>query len=422
MGDLRIYLSVFLLVFAWVSWRNLRVGIYLILIGLPLYLIKFKFGPIPTTLLELMIYISTLVWLAKVGLKRERINWLALRAYGGPLLLILIGLVVGTYVSTNRLISLGIIKGWFIDPILLFALMISVLDRPVHIKKAIVALMLSAGVLSAVALYQAITNQFITIDGRASAVFSSANYLSLFVVPVVILGLGLLSSIARRWRWWVVVALLLMLGAVYFTRSYAGWLGLMAGLIVLMLCRTRVWVVAVSGAGVALIAILSQWQHPKFQQMLDLIGRSSSHVRLQVWQTAWLMIKEHPLTGIGLGLFEKRYLEFAEQLFSPPIELNMLHSHNIVLQFLVNTGVSGAAGFVWIIVNFVRRIWSSAVNGRDVLSAASLAALVALLTHGMLDMAYWKNDLSALFWVIVAFGIILSSNLTYARKDIHHRN
>jgi O-antigen ligase len=189
-----------------------------------------------------------------------------------------------------------------------------------------------------------------------------------------------------------------------------------------MLCLTRFWVGALSGAGVILVAVLSQWQHPKFQQMLDLVGRSSSHVRLQVWQTALLMIKEDPFTGIGLGLFERRYLEFASRLFNPPIELRMLHSHNIVLQFLVNTGLGGMVGFIWIVVNFVGRIWQSAVKNKGVLAVAVLAAMAALLTHGMLDLAYWKNDLSALFWVIVAFGIILSPKLTYARDNLHHRN
>ncbi|MFA5270024.1 MAG: O-antigen ligase family protein [Patescibacteria group bacterium] len=417
MGDLTIYLGIFLLVFAAVSWRNLRVGVYLILIALPLYLIKFKFGPIPTTLLELMIYVTTLMWLIKVWLKRSFINWSAVRAYGYPLLLILIGLILGTYVSADRMVSLGIIKGWFIDPILLFVLITSVLDRQLHIKKATVALMLPATILSGLAIYQAITGEFITVDNRASAVFSSANYLSLFIVPVMVLGCGLLGSIARRWRWWVVVCLLIMAGGLYLTFSYAGWLGLIVGIAVLVFCRIRFWLATISSAGVVLVAVLSQWQHPKFQQMLDLVGRSSSHVRLQVWQTALLMIKENPFTGIGLGLFEQRYLEFAQRLFSPPIELRMLHSHNILLQFLVNTGLSGGIGFIWLVVNFVRRIWRSAVGAGDVLATATLAAMAALLAHGMLDLAYWKNDLSALFWVVMAFGIILCSQHSHAGNN-----
>ena len=422
MGNLIIYLLAFLLVFAAVSWRNLRVGIYLILIALPLYLIKFKFGPIPTTLLELMIYTVTLVWVIQVVLNKARVNWQAIRAYGYPLLLIAVGLILGTYVSTDRSVSLGIIKGWFIDPVLLFAIMVSVLSRQLHFKKAIMALMLSGTVLSVLAINQVVTHQFITVDNRASSVFTSANYLALFIVPVMILGVGLFNSIAHKWRWLVIIMLLIMGGALYFTFSYAGWLGLIVGLAVLMFCRMRFWVATITGVGVVLVAVLSQWQHPKFQQMLDLVGRSSSHVRLQVWQTALLMIKENPLAGIGLGLFERRYLEFANRLFSLPIELRMLHSHNIVLQFLINTGVSGAIGFVWLVVNFIRGIWRLAVGDKDILAATTLAAMVGLLTHGMLDLAYWKNDLSVLFWVLLSFGIILSHKITHARDSSYHRN
>lgn len=422
MGSIVIYLFIFLLVFAAVSWRNLRVAVYLILASLPLYLVRFKFGPIPTTLLELMIYTAAIIWLVQIVLKQARINWRAIRYYLVPLIFLAIGLVLGTYISTDRSISLGIVKGWFVDPLLLFALMVSTLERHFHIKKALVALILPATVLSVIAIYQVLTGHFVTVDSRASAIFSSANYLSLFLVPIMVLSLGLFWSVARQFRWWVAVTWFLMAISLYFTFSYASWLGLLVGIGVLVLCLTRFWIALLSGAGLLIIAVLSQWQHPKFQQMLDLIGRSSSHVRLQVWQTALLMIKENSLTGIGLGLFEQRYLDFAKRLFNPPLELRMLHSHNIILQFLVNTGVVGTAGWLWLVVNFIRGIWGAAVRERDILAASVLAAMAALLTHGMLDLAYWKNDLSALFWAILAFGIILGPKLTNAGNDLHHRN
>lgn len=416
MGSVILSLTIFLLVFAAVGWRNLRAATYIILVCLPLYLVKFKFGPIPTTLLELMIYITVLVWLLRWLLKKAEINWLALRYYASPLLFIGMGLLLGLVVSTDKSLSLGIIKGWFFDPILLFALMTSTLSLRLHVKKAIVALMLPSVVLAAWAIYQVVTHRFITVDDRASAVFASANYLALFVVPIMVLALGLLHSAGRRLRWWVVAAWLVVAVGLYFTRSYAGWLGLLVGTAMFVLLTTRWWLAATGIVGAFAITVLSQWQHPKFQQMLDLVGRSSSHVRLQVWQTALLMIKENYLTGIGLGLFEQRYLEFAKRLFNPPIELRMLHSHNIILQFLVNTGLFGVLGFAWILLNFTYQGLRGLAAKRDPLRIAVISAMVALLTHGMLDLAYWKNDLSALFWVVVAFGIILSPPITHARN------
>jgi len=159
------------------------------------------------------------------------------------------------------------------------------------------------------------------------------------------------------------------------------------------------------GLGVGLV-VVSQWQHPKFQQMLDLIGHSSSHVRLQVWQTALLMIQQHWLTGIGLGLFEQRYLEFASQIFHPPIELIMLHSHNIFLQFWVNLGIIGLVGFVWLLAVWFKLIWPL-VRERNMIAITVVVAMITLLAHGMLDVAYWKNDLSALFWIIFALGVMV---------------
>ena len=212
-----------------------------------------------------------------------------------------------------------------------------------------------------------------------------------------------------------------MAGALYFTFSYAGWLALLVGLAVwgwLSLPKIKwglVWL------GIFAIVVISQWQLPKFQQMLDLAGRSSSHVRLQVWQTALLMIKENWLTGIGLGLFEKRYLEFASRLFHPPIELLMLHAHNIFLQFFINTGLVGLVGFVWLLGKWGKGLWA-AVAVKTPLAAATWSAMIALIVHGLFDVAYWKNDLAALFWMILALGVLLIDEQQYGRSDLSHRH
>lgn len=417
-----LYLLIFLGVFAGIAWRNFPVALYLVLIFLPTYWLRLQIFWIPTTVLELTIYVAFLVWLVRVFSRRATVNWPAIRSYLGPAILIFLGLAIGTWASSDKLISLGIIKGWFIDPWLLFVMLTSALSTKLHVKKSIAALMISGILLSGLAIYQVIFNDFVTIDNRASAIFSSANYLSLYLVPVIILGTGLLFSMIRSRRIWALGGLGIMLVALYFTFSYAGWLGLITGLVTLMLMFLPVWPTLLGTAAMLGVGIISQWSHPKFQQMLDLVGRSSSHVRLEVWQTTWLMIKENYLFGIGLGLFEKRYPEFVNRLFSPPLEPIMLHAHNVFLHFWVNAGIVGLIGFVAVIVNFFRHIIRALVTHKHILIGAVLAAMVALLVHGLADTAYWKNDLSALFWTIIALGIILSRNLDNGRTGLSHRH
>lgn len=402
-----VYVLVFLAVFAYVSWRNLRVGLYLILMFVPTYLLRLNVLGVPTTVLELMIYVAALIWLWRWWRRHIRLELGGLRAYIWPLAALGAGLAIGVWVAPDWMSALGIIKGWFFDPLLLAWLMVTTLSQVLHIKKSIAALCLSGLFLSAVAIWRVVSSHTLTIDGRASAFLDSANYLALYLVPIIVLGVVLLILVPARWRWWVGGSLVVMLGALYLTLSYAGWLALALGLVVLGLVVLRsAWPII---AGVAVLGLvgLSQWQHPKFQQMLDLVGRSSSHVRIQTWQTSWLMIREHALTGIGLGAFESRYSEFATRLFSPPLESSVLHPHNVLLHFLTNTGVVGLLGWVGVVGIFARDAWA-ALHHHRLLAAGLLAAMSALLAHGLLDGAYFKNDLAVVFWVLVAFAIILS--------------
>lgn len=425
------WLVLWLLVISWIAWRYEYLATGLLAAILPTYLLKFNILGIPTTWLELTIYVMFLVWLGKAS--RQKLDWWwSIRNYLAPVGLLSIGLIIGALVSSDPRISLGIIKGWFVDPLLIYILITNIYrinSLQVGFNYLRFGLWISGTILAVVALWQVISGQFITIDQRASAWFSSANYLSLYLVPIMVLVVGwwrnieatYLKNIKPPWfRWIIWGGWLLMAGALYFTFSYAGWLALLVGLAVwgrLKSPKVKWWLIWL---GILAIVVVSQWQLPKFQQMGDLIGRSSSHVRLQVWQTALLMIKENWLTGIGLGLFEKRYLEFASRLFHPPLELLMLHPHNIFFQFWINTGVIGLGGFLWLVGKWLADLWR-AVRSRSELAITIFSAMVALLAQGLLDGAYWKNDLSALFWIIMALGMLLGKEAN-GRQNLPDRH
>lgn len=410
-----------LLFLAVTAWFKLPWAIYLVIAGLPSYAWRFNINGIPTTALELMIYVTFIVWVIKVIIQQVKINQLAIRTYLWPTILVLLGVILGTIVSSDMRISLGILKGWFIDPILLFLVVTSVLTTKNSLRGAIVALISSGILLSIWAIYQVVAGQFITIDQRASAFFSSANYLALYLTPIIILSIGLLDIQSKIKKYLILISMALMSVALYFTFSYGGWLGLIVALATIAFIKLPKWPTIIGAIILFGAAILSQLNHPKFQQMLDLFGRSSSHSRLQIWQTSWLMIKTHSLFGIGLGLFEKRYADFVYQLFNSPLETKVLHAHNIFLIFWINSGLLGLLGFLGLIITFFKKMFKLLRQSDQLLVVAVMSAMIALITHGLVDTAYWKNDLSALFWLILAFGIILSQIIS-KENNVSHRN
>lgn len=390
------------IVFAFLSWRNQRTGLWLIFLMLPAYLLQFELLSIPTTVLEISIYILMIVFIARNFSRLWHSIGYALRPIWIPLVLLLVGLMVGTLVAPDIRLALGILKGWFVDPILLYILAVNLIDWE-KIQHYIFALVLSILPMSVIAMWQVISDTFITVDGRASAWFVSPNYLSMYLVPIMLLGLMLIFGKNQIYKWVVIPTLLISLVALYFSYSYGGWLALAGGLVILgIIYLVKNWKIWIGGIVILAVAVLSQLGNEKFIKMFDFNEKSSLSVRFQVWETGIVMIKENWLTGIGLGQFRDQYLDFASRIFAPPMELAILHAHNLYFQFWINLGIIGLIGIIWLIVKFYLLI----KNNLNFDAILIVAAFSSIIIHGFIDTTYWKNDLSALFWILMACAII----------------
>ena len=103
-----------------------------------------------------------------------------------------------------------------------------------------------------------------------------------------------------------------------------------------------------------------------------------------------------------------------------PVEV-YLYPHNIFLNFWSELGLLGALLFIWIIIKHsYSSLKLTIAYGREkkpekYLALGLLAAMVAIIIHGLVDVPYFKNDLSVLFWLIVASTTAL--NLSYKREQ-----
>jgi membrane-bound ClpP family serine protease len=87
--------------------------IYLSIIASPLYLLRFEFFGIPTNLLEIIILITFLVWLLEKNC--FKFNYTKILFL---IILLFLGLISSAILKENHTTSFGIIKGWFVFPIL----------------------------------------------------------------------------------------------------------------------------------------------------------------------------------------------------------------------------------------------------------------------------------------------------------------
>ena len=91
---------------------------------------------------------------------------------------------------------------------------------------------------------------------------------------------------------------------------------------------------------------------------------------------------------------------------------DLAHPHNLILDLWLSAGLLGLIGYALVVVALARRGWrlwrrASGAAGataawRRIAVVGVLGALLATLTHGMVDSAYFQPDLALAFWWGVA--------------------
>ena len=136
----------------------------------------------------------------------------------------------------------------------------------------------------------------------------------------------------------------------------------------------------------------------------------SGNVRLIQWREAWDFINDHPLRGAGLAGYQEAIAPYHKAGY---IEI-FPYPHNIFLNVWIELGIVGLILFVALLVMVAQFL----VRGRYHPAALPLAAAwIALVVHGMVDIPYFKNDLSVLFWLLFLLSLPIGDEEKPAREE-----
>ncbi len=387
-------------------WR-LKYSVAAIILVLPSYLLRTTIAGIPTTALELSIYAVALAAMIDFFRRRPDFSWLRLpKTWWIFFGLWTVAWVMATLFATDRQAALGAFKAWWFDVHLFVALTFYTV-RTAQSRLLILKAAIISGVIVAVGGFvQLIAFRSTLQDGRLSSFFHPvANYASMYLGPIFVLGLGVvLWKVFRGWLWWAAV-LVIAVGLVL-TVSFAAYLAVAAGAIMIWLWspsgpwkRRLGWAtVALAIVGAAIIP-----STPYFREHFNSTNRSSALVRSQIWVTSWALIKQHPIVGIGPNTFEANYRAEIPKHYFPPLEWLVAQPHNLYLALWLETGLLGLVTLIGFLIWWMRATWQriKLASAEDrAIGLACLAAVIAILVHGIFDTPYFKNDL-AIEWALL---------------------
>lgn len=242
----------------------------------------------------------------------------------------------------------------------------------------------------------------VTTEGQSRAlwpaVLQNANHMAALLSLTAILALGMLLQTDRQARPQRFGALCAVLGlvnlALLFSLSRAGILcGLFGQLLTLLSAdspvpktkRQRLWWVVLPSLGL-LLAMLFGPAAPLVGRWRELShGLSPAGSKVWLWQTAWPLLKAHPLTGIGRGALETA-LQAPTAIATTT---RFTHLENEWLQALLDHGLP--LGFVlWGLLfcataQAARQLFRSSGESPTPVRRAALWALLCLGLHNLFD-------------------------------------
>lgn len=380
--------------------------ISLILLLLPAYLIRFSIAGVPTTTLEILIYVIFIFGLYRAqqnGFRRIPLKICL------PIGLLIIALIISTYISGDRRAALGEFKGFFVDPLLVFWLVyqfIKAKDWP----KIFIGLMASGIFVAIFTIGQKILHHT-TADGRVIGIFGySPNYVALYLAPITVLLIAYgLSLMAKKQYLFATICYLLSaisLLAIYFSGSRGGMLAVGTGLGVFLMVNFWRWIrqrfsSQIIVAILILMALYTAWSlfRPDFSASAGRVT-TSNNLRWQIWQASMELGAKHPILGVGLGNFQNAFAKLTAERGNFPeyITPMALTSHNIFLMFWLSTGVLGLAAFIWILILFYIEAFKKLSSNA---TAVVLAVVTTIVAYGLVESSIWKNDLGVLFWTFL---------------------
>ncbi len=146
---------------------------------------------------------------------------------------------------------------------------------------------------------------------------------------------------------------------------------------------------------------------------LLVIARDSG-IRLYLWREAWLMFLKAPVLGVGFGQFAWHHFGYGPLFRNPAITGLYSNSHDIVLNFLAETGLMGSLLVFGGLFFWARRIGISS----DIHAWWLIACLSILFLHSLDEYPLWYAHFLGLFMLFLGMGESRALRLPFARGAV----
>jgi putative inorganic carbon (HCO3(-)) transporter len=199
--------------------------------------------------------------------------------------------------------------------------------------------------------------------------------------------------------------------ALLYTYSRSGWAGILTGIGMLGLRAPKTLVRAVVFlvifavvAQILTVTLMGMGVVEIVRMRFEQLERSNLSSRPEIFGAAWDLIRQHPLTGVGIGTFAWHVIGVRMAWIA--------HGHNVFLTYAAEMGIPCMILFA-IIVGMVlamgaRNVRAGDIPGYSFLAQGTYVGLFAILTLAMFEYIFFDRNVGHAFYALLA--IVVSYN------------
>ena len=418
---MNLFFAILLIGFIFLGYRKLLWGVGAVIVLLPAYLWRFDILGLPTTFLELLIVSLFIIWLIKEK-KYTKINFSLQKNSNNQvpkILRYLLGLwslaAILALLTNFSYSSLGLWRAYFLEPLMFFLVFIYTVKDKKDWKVIINSLGLLLAWLFTVAMYQNFTNwnyinayNFPNVK-RLTGPFAYPNALSLITAPLTALFAGLwIYTKDKLLNWHYLILFIFGVSLAIMTVSQGAISAIGFALFLALILAKKIRKIGISIIVLGLISILLVLPSIDINPELNLQS-SSLDIRLNQWQETSDLLADNFLLGVGLNGYQAALQNYHQTEW---LEI-YLYPHNIFLNFWTEMGIFGLLVFVSLLV-YVVLLLKNLFKNKNNLAWPLAMMWVTWFIHGLVDVPYFKNDLSILFFTMLVFTLVVSKY----KKDV----
>lgn len=148
---------------------------------------------------------------------------------------------------------------------------------------------------------------------------------------------------------------------------------------------------------------------------LNLLSLTPDSSRYKIWKTTTMMIKDHPIFGIGYENFSVIYMDYVNKSKETLTTMEgygwiAQHPHNIFLKFQVEAGILGSISLLFFLITTSFILFKHIRNIHNKINKLILSIFIVFITFNLLsifDCYYSAQKLSTSIFIILGFGMSL---------------